>query len=330
MMRAALAGTAFVAALLASVPATDQAAAAPVTAGQASPATFAEITAVIKQAYDAIYGLDQPEALALARRSVAIGPNEASAHRALAGIVWLDILFRRGAVVSDHYLSGSLKDQLSLPKPPPDQAVEFNRELGKAIELAGAQVRRNPADLQARYDLGTAYALQASYTASVDGSLMAAFRLAKRAYDTQELVLERDPSRVDAGLVVGTYRYLVSTMSLPTRMLAYVVGFGGGKERGISLIEAATRGVDTHIDARVALLLIYSRARARGVVSRQPAVHARGRIGGDARRSGGRGGRDAVARAGRVRERRAGQDSGRACAVAVQTGNRARVAEPTP
>jgi len=42
-------------------------------------------------------------------------------------------------------------------------------------------------------------------------------------------------------------------------MLAYVVGFGGGKERGIALIEAATRGVDTHIDARVALLLIYSR-----------------------------------------------------------------------
>src|SRR5207247_4303615 len=41
--------------------------------------------------------------------------------------------------------------------------------------------------------------------------------------------------------------------------MAYVVGFGGGKDRGISLVEAASRAVDTHVDAKVALLLIYKR-----------------------------------------------------------------------
>ena len=226
---------------------------------QAPPPTLAEVTAVVKQAFRAAYSLDENEALTLARRGVAMGPEEPSAHRALASILWLDILFKRGAVVSDQYLSGSLKDQVALPKPPADLDAAFKRELAKAIDLAEARVRRDPRDVQARYDAGTAYALQASYTASVEGSLMSAFRMAKRAFDAAEFVLAHDRQRVDAGLVAGTYRYLVSTLSLPARMMAYVVGFGGGKARGIALIEASAQAVDTHVDARVALLLIYTR-----------------------------------------------------------------------
>lgn len=229
------------------------------SAAQAPAPTLAEVTVVIKQAFRAAYNLDEADAIAIARRSIAMAPDEPTAHRALASILWLDILFRRGAVVSDNYLSGSLKEQVALPKPPPDLAAEFKHELTRAIDLAEARVQRDPRSVQARYDLGTAYALQASYTASVEGSVVAAFKLAKRAYDAQEFVIDREPQRAEAGLVVGTYRYLISTLSLPARMVAYVVGFGGGKARGIALIEAASRAIDTHVDAKVALLLIYTR-----------------------------------------------------------------------
>lgn len=218
-----------------------------------------DVTAVIKQAFRSAYNLDEKEALEAARRSVVIAPDDPAAHRALASIVWLDILFRRGAVVTDNYLSGSVKEQRALPKPPADLDAEFKRALGRAIELAERRVQRDPRSLQARYDVGTAYALQASYTATVEGSLMTAMRLAKRAYDAQEYVLSRDPRRVEAGLIVGTYRYLISTLSLPMRFMAYVVGFGGGKEKGIALVEAAARAPDTHVDAKVALLLMYNR-----------------------------------------------------------------------
>jgi tetratricopeptide (TPR) repeat protein len=84
-------------------------------------------------------------------------------------------------------------------------------------------------------------------------------RLAKHAYDYQEFVLAHDPKRVEAGLVIGIYRYLVSTLTLPMRFMAYVAGFGGGKEKGIALIEGASRAFDTHVDAKVSLLLIYNR-----------------------------------------------------------------------
>jgi tetratricopeptide (TPR) repeat protein len=224
-----------------------------------TPPTLADITVVVKEAFRAAYNLDEKEALATAHRGVAMGPDEPTTHRALASILWLDILFKRGAVVTDHYISGGLKEQVALPKPPADLDAEFKKELGRAIDLAEARVRRDPRSLQARFDAGTAYALQASYAATVEGSVLGALRLAKRAYDAQEFVLDHDPKRVEAGLIVGTYRYLISSLALPARVIAYVVGFGGGKERGIAQIEAASRAVDTHVDAKVALLLIYNR-----------------------------------------------------------------------
>lgn len=216
---------------------------------------------VISEAFRAAYSLDEKDAYVAARRAVAIAPEESASHRTLASIVWLDILFKRGSVVSDNYLSGGLKDQVSLPKPPADLDAEFKRELGRAIELADEKARREPKNVQARYDVGAAYALQASYIATVEGRVMGAMRLAKRAYDAQEYVLANDARRIEAGLVAGTYRYLVASLSLPVRWMAYVVGFGGDKERGIALIEAATRAPETHIDAKVALILVYNRER---------------------------------------------------------------------
>jgi hypothetical protein len=217
------------------------------------------VKAAIDQAFRAAYNLDENEALTFAQEAVTIGPEEPSAHRALANILWLDILFKRGAVVSDQYSGAGTNTQVTRPKAPPDLEAGFRREVARAIELAEARVKIDPRDVQAHYDTSTAYALQASYTASVDGSVVAAFRTARRAYDAAEFVLDNDPKRADAGLIVGAYRYLVSTFSFPARFMAYVVGFGGGKARGIALVEAATQAPDTHIDAKVALLLIYRR-----------------------------------------------------------------------
>jgi tetratricopeptide (TPR) repeat protein len=91
---------------------------------------------------------------------------------------------------------------------------------------------------------------------------MSGFRAARRAYDAHEKVMELDPSRKDAGLIVGTYRYIISTLSLPMRMMAYVVGFGGGRERGISMLEETSRaGGDNRTDALFALILVYNREK---------------------------------------------------------------------
>ena len=208
------------------------------------------------------YNLDHDRAVLLLRRAVALAPDEPSTHRSLASVLWLHMLFSRGAVTVDHYLGSFTKPKVNLKKPPPDVDAEFRKHVARAIELAEQRVAAQPRSAQARYDLGAAVGLQASYVATVEGRLLAGFRAASRSYDEHEKVLELDPSRKDAGLIVGTYRYLVSTLALPTRWIAYVVGFGGGRERGIRMLEeTAAAGGDSRVDALFALVLVYNRER---------------------------------------------------------------------
>ena len=141
------------------------------------------VNAAIEQAFRAAYNLDHDEAMTHARRAVALGPNESSSHRTLAAILWLNILFHRGAVSIDYYLGSLARQRSSALKPRPELVAEFKTELAKAIELAEARLKQNPRDLQARFEFGSVYALQASYTASVEGSMTAAFGSARRAYD---------------------------------------------------------------------------------------------------------------------------------------------------
>jgi len=225
----------------------------------APPAQPANLDARLASIYRAAYNLDQEAALAEARATVAAAPHESSAQRALAAMLWLDIIFRRGTVTVDHYVGGLGASARTLPKPSPTVDAEFKQTVRRAIDLASARVDANPNDIQARFDLGSAYGLQASYMASVEGSMTSAFSSARHAYNAQEEVLSRDPKRSDAGVVVGTYRYMVSALALPSRMLAYMVGFGGGKEEGIRLLEAAAREPGSLVEARTALVLIYSR-----------------------------------------------------------------------
>ena len=231
-------------------------------AGAVLPARAQTSREMRDRAADLIYNLDHDAAIALLRQAVAADPNDPGNHRALASAIWLDILFKRGAVTVDHYLGSFTKANVDLRNPPPDLDAEFKREVAKAIELSEKRASAAPRDAQAQFDLGTAVGLQASYIASVEGRLMAGFRAARRSYDLQETVLELDPRRREAGLIVGTYRYLVSTLSLPMRVMAYVAGFGGGKDKGLRLIEeTAAAGGENRTDAEFALVLLYNRER---------------------------------------------------------------------
>jgi tetratricopeptide (TPR) repeat protein len=220
----------------------------------------ADSTALRRQAFELAYNLDHEAAVALLRQATIESPADAAAHRALASVLWLDMLFSRGAVTVDHYLGSFSRTQVELSKPPADLDAEFRRHVARAIELADARARSVPRDPQAHYDLGAAVGLQASHIATVEGKMFAGFKAARRAYDEHEKVLELDGSRTEAGLVVGTYRYVVSTLSLPLRMMAYVAGFGGGRERGIATLRqtAAAQG-EARTDALFALVLIYNR-----------------------------------------------------------------------
>ena len=230
--------------------------AAPAGANPASVALRAKAAA-------ATYNLDHDLAMATFKEAVNADPNDAGAYRGLATTLWLSITFRRGNMTVDDYLGRPNKPTSSpLPAPPPETVTAFRNTIETAIRIARKAIEANSRDAEAHYQLGASVALRASYTATVEGSVMGAFRSAREAYVEHEKVLSLAPQRKDAGLVVGTYRYIVATLSLPARWVAYVVGFGGGRERGLQLVEeAASFAGENQTDARFALTLLYNREK---------------------------------------------------------------------
>jgi tetratricopeptide (TPR) repeat protein len=168
----------------------------------------------------------------------------------------------RGSVTVDSYLGGISRDDVRLPEPPKPLAEEFHRTVDRVVEAARRRLERGDSSPDAHYDLGAALGLRASYSATIEGSVRSAFAAAREAFNAHEQVLELDAARKDAGLIVGTYRYMVASFSMPVRWLAYMAGFGGGRGKGVRLIEdAAAYGGENEIESRIALVLIYNRER---------------------------------------------------------------------
>jgi len=207
-----------------------------------------------------IFNLDRDRAIATYREAIAADPQDPAAYRGLATGLWLSITFRRGNMTVDDYLGRVSRQTVVAVPPPPDTAAAFDAALDRALALARKRLEANPRDPEAHYQIGAALGLRASYIATVESSALRAFRTAREAYDEHEKVLDLDPRRKDAGLIVGSYRYIVSGLVLPLRWVAYLAGFDGDKERGISMVEeAAAYGGENEEDARFALVLMYNR-----------------------------------------------------------------------
>jgi tetratricopeptide (TPR) repeat protein len=212
------------------------------------------------------YNLRIDEALRHFRQAVDADPDDPASYRAVAATYMMEIAFRRGAVTADDFLGEEVAaNKLDMPKPAPDLALGFHTNADRALRLAEGQVRTRPNDADAHYQLGVAIALIASYSATVDGQVFNAFKLARRAYKENSRALEIDPRRHDAGLVVGAYQYIVSTRSFPIRWVARIAGLESNKARGVALIEQAARYPgENQTDARLLLAVIYNREQRYG------------------------------------------------------------------
>lgn len=228
---------------------------------------------LLQRGYDLAYNLDHDEAVAAFEQAIAQAPDDPAAYRGIAAITWLRILFLRGRVLVDHNLTGggaAIGRRRARPPPPPDDLAQaFRSHVERAVTLSEAAVGRAPDDPDAHYDLGASVALAASYKASIEGDALRALREARQAYEAHQTVLKLDPRRKDAALTLGLYRYLVSLLPRAVRMLAWLVGFDGGKTEAVRLIEeAAAYPGETRSEAQFALVLLYNREREYGGAQR--------------------------------------------------------------
>jgi len=205
------------------------------------------------------YNLDHRAALETFKRAIAADPEAPAGYRLAAATIWIALLFEQGVITVEDYL-GQARANVARQAPTASLDAEFHEYLRQAQALAQRRLREHPSDADAHYQVGAAYGFEASYLATVQGRLAASLRPARRAYAEHSRALELDPDRKDAGLIAGTYRYAVSELSAPLRLFAYLSGFGGGRERGLRLVEDAARyPSDSQPNALFTLVLLYNR-----------------------------------------------------------------------
>jgi tetratricopeptide (TPR) repeat protein len=219
----------------------------------------AAATALRLKGLEAGYNLDHAAAIEAFRASITADPDHPAAHRLLAACYWVQQLWRQGTVTVDDYF-GRVDGDLPRGPADPQLAAAFRLNVNNALALAEKRLRQNPSDADAHYQLGAVYGLLTSYETTVEGKVAGGIRTARRAYLEQKRALKLDAGRRDAGLQLGLYRYSVSTLAAPLRLLASLVGMSGGKEQGVRLVEqAAAVDGEAQANAQFTLVAIYNR-----------------------------------------------------------------------
>ena len=211
-------------------------------------------------AFHHFYNLEYDQAIAELEKGVAKEPNSAEVHNHLAQCIQFREMYKVGALESE-LVSGN-NSFLRRPKidTTPEIEKRFQDEVRKAMEISEARLKTNPNDTQALYALGVSYALRGNWNFLVRKAWRDALHDATEARKLHNKVSELDPSNYDARLVQGAHDYIIGSLPTLYKMLGFLVGFHGDKEKGMrTLQEVAAKGKANAVDAKVFLCAIYRR-----------------------------------------------------------------------
>ena len=223
-------------------------------------ASLAGQQSAVEQGYSHFYNLEYDEALADFQRAEALNPTDPELHNHLAQTIVVQEMYRDGALESE-LVSGtnSFVRRPSL-NPTPQMEQRFLDELSKAMALSEERLRKNPRDTAALYALGISYGLRSNYFWVVKKSWRDSLKDANAARRCHNRITDLEPGNLDARLVQGLHDYIVGSLPWTFRMLGFMVGLHGDKERGIQTVEEVARnGKLNRIDAEIFLSALYRR-----------------------------------------------------------------------
>jgi tetratricopeptide (TPR) repeat protein len=227
-------------------------------AALAGPAAAQDPLAV--QAFDHFYNLEYDEAIQEFQRAIALNPKSPDLHNNLAESIVFREMFRNGALESE-LVSGN-NSFLRRPKlnPTPETEKWFLDEVARALALSEARLHTNPNDAAAMYAEGISYGLRSDYYWVVKKAWRDSLKDATAARRMHNRVSELQPGNVDARLVQGLHDYIVGSLPLVYRMVGFLAGIRGDKEKGIREVQdVAQNGKDNRIDAQIFLCALYRR-----------------------------------------------------------------------
>lgn len=214
----------------------------------------------VESGYEHFYNLEYPEAIADFERAIAQHPDDPELHNHLAQTLVFQEMYRDGALESELVSGNNAFLRRPRLNPSPEMERRFLSELSRAMALAQARLRKNPNDAPAMYALGISYGLRSNYYWIVKKAWRESLKDATAARRLHNRVSELQPANVDARLVQGLHDYLVGCLPWGWRMLGFMVGIHGDKEKGIRTVqEVAQKGQDNRLDAEIFLCALYRR-----------------------------------------------------------------------
>jgi tetratricopeptide (TPR) repeat protein len=214
----------------------------------------------VERGFDHFYNLEYDQALADFQQAINRDPDSPDLHNHLAQTLLFREMYRDGALESE-LVSGN-NSFLRRPKLNPTPEIEraFLNQVARAMALSEARLKQDANDTAALYALGISYGLRANYYWVVKKSWHDSLSDATAARRKHNRITELDPAQVDARLVQGLHDYIVGSLPLAYRVLGFLAGIRGDKEKGIQTIQQVARNGDRNrLDAQVFLCALYRR-----------------------------------------------------------------------
>jgi tetratricopeptide (TPR) repeat protein len=215
---------------------------------------------LIEEGFSHFYNLEYDEAIAVFDQAIAQNPSNPDVHNHMAQSLIFREMFRDGALESELVSGSNSFLRRAKLNPSPETETRILAEIAKAMSISEAQLKKNPNDTAAMYAQGIAYGLRSNYYWVVKKAWHDSLRDANAARKLHNRITELEPKNVDARLVQGLHDYIVGSLPWGYKMLGFMVGIKGDKEKGIRTVqEVARNGRLNRVDAEIFLCALYRR-----------------------------------------------------------------------
>jgi tetratricopeptide (TPR) repeat protein len=208
------------------------------------------------------YNNEYDEAYRFFREQADQKPSDPLVYNHVAEVLLYRELFRNGALESQLVTGNNPFLRRTRMNVTPEVQEEFRSAINKSLAINRWRLKTNPKDEESLYALSVCYGLQANYEFLVEKAWTAALRDATSSRKFSDRVIELDPEFVDTYLVQGLHDYVVGSLPLYARLMGFLAGFHGDRQKGLREIRrVAEHGVLNKYDARVLLAAIFRRER---------------------------------------------------------------------
>lgn len=212
------------------------------------------------EGFQHFYDLDYPGAIQRFQQVRAEHPGDPEGTALLLDAEVFQELYKQDLLDTTFYANDGFLTGRHATRENPAARDRIFQLTDQAVREADARLQRNPSDVNALYSRGWARALKCAYIAMVERGFSGGFRLAGKAKDDEERVLQLDPDYIDAKLVPGVYQYVVGALPLPFKIIIGFVGISGSKKTGMAMLhDVAARGISNSVEARTVIALFLRR-----------------------------------------------------------------------